>query len=68
MKKVLMIAYRFPPMVAPGALRALKFAKYLPEYDWTPVVLNVSGMEEYPRRSKIERSEQDEDRACQATL
>ena len=38
-KKVLVIAYYFPPMGLSGVQRTLKFTKYLPDYDWTPVVL-----------------------------
>jgi glycosyltransferase involved in cell wall biosynthesis len=44
MKRVLMIAYYFPPVggigVA-GSQRILKFAKYLPSYGWEPIVLSV---------------------------
>ena len=41
-KKVLMIAYFFPPVGgigAAGAQRVLKFAKYLPASQWQPVIL-----------------------------
>lgn len=38
-KKVLVIAYYFPPMGLSGVQRTLKFTKYLPEYGWTPIVL-----------------------------
>ena len=40
-KKILMIAYHFPPDAAVGGLRPLKFAKYLPHYGWEPYVLTV---------------------------
>lgn len=40
-KKVLMIAYSFPPMGGGRVRRSLKFAKYLPEFGWEPVVLTV---------------------------
>ncbi|MFW6085526.1 MAG: hypothetical protein ACODAA_09950, partial [Gemmatimonadota bacterium] len=39
MKKVLIVAYHFPPSNAVGALRPAKFAEYLPEYGWEPIVL-----------------------------
>jgi glycosyltransferase involved in cell wall biosynthesis len=43
-KKVLMIAYYFPPVggigVA-GSQRVLKFAKYLPCHQWQPLILTV---------------------------
>lgn len=39
-----MIAYLFPPVGgvgSAGAQRVLKFAKYLPNYQWVPVILTV---------------------------
>ncbi|MFQ5797364.1 MAG: glycosyltransferase [Bacteroidota bacterium] len=42
MKKVLIIAYYFPPMGLSGVQRTLKFAKYLPSYHWKPTVLTVA--------------------------
>lgn len=41
MKKILLITYHFPPDAAMGAVRVSKFAKFLPEFDWEPVVLSV---------------------------
>jgi len=41
MKKVLMIAYAFPPSGDSGVFRTLRFVKYLPHYGWSPVVLTV---------------------------
>ena len=38
MKKVLIIAYYFPPAGGPGVQRWLKFVKYLPEFGIQPVV------------------------------
>ncbi|MBP7464376.1 MAG: hypothetical protein KA793_08560 [Bacteroidales bacterium] len=38
MKKVLIISYYWPPAGGIGVHRCLKFAKYLPQYGWTPVV------------------------------
>ncbi len=40
-KRVLIIAYYFPPSGGSGVQRALKFVKYLPAYDWQPVVLTL---------------------------
>ncbi len=34
-----MIAYFFPPLGGAGVQRALKLARYLPEFGWSPVVL-----------------------------
>lgn len=39
MKKVLIIAYRFPPNPAVGALRPAGLTKYLPEFGWEATVL-----------------------------
>ena len=41
MKKVLIIAYAFPPLGVVGALRPFKFAKYLPDFDWEPIILSA---------------------------
>ena len=46
-KKVLMIAYHFPPIGGAGALRPLKTAKYLPLYGWDPIVLTVKNRDGY---------------------
>lgn len=37
-KKILIITYYWPPAGGPGVQRWLKFAKYLPEYGWDPVI------------------------------
>ncbi len=37
-KKILIITYYWPPAGGPGVQRWLKFAKYLPEYGWEPVI------------------------------
>ncbi len=39
MKKVLIIAYQFPPMGGPGVQRTLKFVKHLRSFGYEPVVL-----------------------------
>jgi len=41
MKKVLIVTYYWPPSGGAGVQRWLKFAKYLPEYGWEPVILTV---------------------------
>lgn len=38
MKRVLIIAYYWPPAGGSGVQRCLKFAKFLPQFDWEPVV------------------------------
>lgn len=51
MKKVLVIAYYFPPSGGPGVQRVLKHIKYLPEFGWHPVVLTVSNGQ-FPARDE----------------
>jgi len=38
-RRVLMVAYLFPPLGGVGVVRTLKFVKYLPDAGWMPVVL-----------------------------
>ena len=40
-RKVLIIAYYFPPMGLSGVQRTVKFAKFLLKYGWKPTVLTV---------------------------
>ncbi len=49
MKRVLMIAYYFPPIGGVGVIRPVKFAKYLRAYGWDPIVLTVHEIA-YPLR------------------
>jgi len=46
-KRVLMIAYFFPPVGGSGALRPMKLAKYLPSFGWLPMVLTVKNPDWY---------------------
>lgn len=41
MKKVLIIAYFFPPMAVSGSMRPLGFCRYLSRYDWVSHVLTT---------------------------
>jgi glycosyltransferase involved in cell wall biosynthesis len=41
MRKVLILTYYWPPGSGAGVQRWLKFTKYLPEYNWEPVILTV---------------------------
>jgi glycosyltransferase involved in cell wall biosynthesis len=42
MKRLLMIAYHFPPLTgSSGIQRTLRFARYLPEFGWDPIVLTA---------------------------
>jgi glycosyltransferase involved in cell wall biosynthesis len=40
-RRVLVIAYYFPPLGLSGVQRTLKFVKYLPQYGWDVTVLTV---------------------------
>jgi hypothetical protein len=40
-KKVLMIAFHFPPDASIGAQRTFKTAEYLPGYGWDPIILTA---------------------------
>ncbi len=46
-KRVLFVAYYFPPRGGAGVQRSLKFVKYLRQFDWEPTVLTT----EYEKRS-----------------
>lgn len=37
-KKVLIVTYYWPPAGGPGVQRWLKFAKYLPDFGWKPII------------------------------
>lgn len=40
-RKVLLIAYYFPPIGGSGTQRPAKFVKYLPEFGWRPYVIST---------------------------
>lgn len=48
MKRVLFIAYLFPPIANSGTQRPLKFAKYLTRFGWQPVVLTAAHFDGQP--------------------
>ena len=67
MKNVLLIFYYFPPAGGSGVQRGLKFAKYLPEFGFRPVILcadyrilkqprDYTLLRELPDKVKIYRS------------
>jgi glycosyltransferase involved in cell wall biosynthesis len=41
MRTALIVSYAFPPRNIVGAIRPLKFARYLPEFGWRTIVLTV---------------------------
>jgi glycosyltransferase involved in cell wall biosynthesis len=66
MKKVLIVAYHFPPQAeSSGYLRSLKFCRYLPEEGWQPRVvtvhprayerINPSQLNEIPASVRVDR-------------
>ena len=54
LKKVLIITYYWPPAGGPGVQRWLKFAKYLPEFGWEPIILTVD--ENYASYPQVDSS------------
>jgi len=66
MKKVLIIAYHFPPLGGGGVQRTLKFVKYLPSFGWQAVVLTTKNpdfdhsdenlLDDLPAETIIERT------------
>jgi glycosyltransferase involved in cell wall biosynthesis len=52
-RKVLMLAYVFPPFFSTGgSIRVVKFTKYLPALGWLPVVLTIDDRKEYDIQRK----------------
>jgi glycosyltransferase involved in cell wall biosynthesis len=66
MKKVLLIAYHYPPLGGGGVFRTLKFTKYLPKFGYQPYVLTVKNpmyrtkdptlIKEIPPEAKVYRT------------
>ena len=66
LKKILIITYYWPPAGGPGVQRWLKFAKYLPEFGWKPIIftpenpsyplLDESLMKDVPENLEIIRT------------
>ena len=52
-KKVLIIAYYFPPLGMGGVQRVSKFVKYLPFFGWEPIVLTVKDVEYFSRDDSL---------------
>ena len=53
LRKVLMIAYAFPPTGGPGVQRPAKFAKYLSRFGWVPTVWTVDVAQGLPRDASL---------------
>ncbi len=66
MRRVLIVAYYFPPSGGPGVQRVLKYTKYLPQFGWEPIVLTVENgqfpaidtslLKEIPNEAKVIRT------------
>jgi glycosyltransferase involved in cell wall biosynthesis len=66
MKKVLLIAYHYPPLGGVGVFRTLKFTKYLPKFGYKPYILTVKNpiyrtkdptlIKEIPPEAKVYRT------------
>jgi len=52
-KRVLIIAYYFPPLGMGGVQRVSKFVKYLPSFGWEPVVLTVKEIDYFTRDDSL---------------
>ena len=52
-RRVLIIAYAFPPTGGPGVQRPAKFAKYLPQFGWRPTVWTVDAAPGLPRDTTL---------------
>jgi hypothetical protein len=49
MKRVLVIAYHFPPLAGAGVLKTLRTTRYFSKFGWQPMVLTVKNPEPYHR-------------------
>lgn len=52
-RSVLMISCAFPPTGGPGVQRVAKFAKYLPEFGWRPIVWCAQALPGLPRDDSL---------------
>ena len=48
MSNVLIVSYYFPPVNSIASLRASQFARWLPEYNWTPTILTADNIYDNP--------------------
>jgi glycosyltransferase involved in cell wall biosynthesis len=52
-RRVLVIAYYFPPFGLSGVQRTLKFVKYLPQFGWHPTVLTIEPVGYFARDESL---------------
>lgn len=57
MKNLLIVSFYFPPIMSAASARIGKFAKYLPEYGWNPVILTVNPKEILAKGIPVEMDE-----------
>lgn len=56
-RRVLIVSFLFPPVNNMGAVRIGKFAKYLPQFGWEPIVLTVDRVKGQPQTLPVEVDE-----------
>jgi len=56
-RKVLIVSFYFPPTNSIAAVRVGKFAKYLPEFGWEPIVLTADTAKDRPQTLPVEVNE-----------
>jgi len=56
-KRVLIISFAFPPTNTIAAVRLGKFAKYLPQFGWEPMVLTADEVKGYSQNLPVEIKE-----------
>jgi len=49
LRRVLIVAYYFPPISTSGSMRPLAFCRHLPSFGWQPSVVSVAGSDVFPR-------------------
>jgi len=54
LRRVLVVAWYFPPTGGPGVQRIVKFCKYLPQYGWEPTVISGVDPDEHQDPSLLE--------------
>ncbi|NVM05146.1 MAG: hypothetical protein HWN67_22690, partial [Candidatus Helarchaeota archaeon] len=64
MKKVLIITYYFPPLGGAGVQRILKFIKYLPDFNWIPLILTVKNADYYIKDHTLMEQVTDRENIC----
>lgn len=52
-RRVLFLAYLFPPIANSGTQRPLKFAKYLPQFGWEPLVVTAHRVSEHRQDPRL---------------